>query len=277
MSLSWKQLHPFGAEIDIDLGQPLSAEQQRELNELFAEHHLLVAGGQALDREQQNRLTTYFGPLLENDVDMVSNDPAVGMFGSQQLALHSDLSFVPIPVLVGILHALDVQSGTSSTLFASGARAYQQLDPELRARISGLEVLNVFPHDQTRRNRLSSLADDDPRAAHPLVGTDARSGLPYLYLCEMQVDSIVGMDADDGEALIQELLAVMTAADNIYEHVWKPGDCVIWDNLVVQHGRADVAEVGTRTLQRSTAATIGFFEQVPQFGFADDGMVTKVD
>jgi taurine dioxygenase len=66
----------------------------------------------------------------------------------------------------------------------------------------------------------------------------------------------------DSDALIEELLSYLYRDDQIYEHVWKTGDIVIWDNLGVQHARKAISG-GTRTLQRVTIAEIGYWDQLP--------------
>jgi taurine dioxygenase len=274
MALQWKSIQPFGAEVEADFTKPLSDEDQKELLDLFGREHLLVVR-QELEMDDQRRLTKYFGPLLEGDVEMVSNDPTIGLFGSQRLAYHSDLSFVPEPILVGLLYGLDLVPGASSTHFASGAVAYGKLSTEVQDRIAGLKTLHVFPNDQTRRNRLDSIRETDPRFEHPLVQHDKRTGEPFLYLCEMQIDSLVGLPEDESEALIKDLLGLMHSDECVYRHNWDLHDLVIWDNLSVQHGRPDVADVGKRTLRRSSAARIGFLEQAPQFGYDPETGIVK--
>jgi taurine dioxygenase len=57
-------------------------------------------------------------------------------------------------------------------------------------------------------------------------------------------------------------LAGLYAEDEIYEHVWRTGDIVIWDNRAIQHARKPLA-AAARTLQRVTIAEIGYWEQWP--------------
>ena len=62
-----------------------------------------------------------------------------------------------------------------------------------------------------------------------------------------------------------ELFEHLYRPENIYEHRWRMGDFVMWDNLACQHARGEVSNVGPRTLQRVVLAHKGFFEQHPQF------------
>ena len=53
-------------------------------------------------------------------------------------------------------------------------------------------------------------------------------------------DYVVGMDRDEGRALLADLLDRATAPDKVYRHDWSVGDTVIWDNRGVLHRAAPV-------------------------------------
>jgi hypothetical protein len=57
-------------------------------------------------------------------------------------------------------------------------------------------------------------------------------------------------------------LGYMYAAENVFEHKWKNGDLVIWDNLAHQHARGKITG-GVRTLQRVTIANFSYEAQYP--------------
>ena len=48
-------------------------------------------------------------------------------------------------------------------------------------------------------------------------------------------DHVVGMEPDEGRALLNDLLARSTTPDRVYRHEWTVGDVVIWDNRGVLH------------------------------------------
>jgi taurine dioxygenase len=43
------------------------------------------------------------------------------------------------------------------------------------------------------------------------------------------------MDYDEGRALIEELNLIITPPARIYTHVWKPRECMVWDNRCTLH------------------------------------------
>lgn len=269
-------LAPFGAELDIDLGRPLSKAQAGELIRLFRQHKVLLVRNQNLDEAAQKRVMAYLGPVPSDACGLTSNDPTVGLQGDIKLAFHSDLSFAPEPDLGASLFAVNLVDGASSTSFINGVLVYQQLPQALKDRIDTLEAISAWPLDQTRRNRASQLNPEDPRSAHPVVWNHPATGEPILYLTEMQTDCIVGLPEAESEALIAELFGYLFAPENILTHYWSNGDLVIWDNLATQHARKDVSQVGIRTLRRVSMARRSFFEQFPQLkpkdlkGYVDD-------
>jgi taurine dioxygenase len=82
---------------------------------------------------------------------------------------------------------------------------------------------------------------------------------------------ITRMQADESDALLEELFTYLYAPDNIYEHHWHEGDLVIWDNLAVQHARSATG-AAARTLRRVTIAHYGYWEQVPTDRYLHDAL-----
>ena len=65
-------------------------------------------------------------------------------------------------------------------------------------------------------------------------------------------DYIVGMDRDEGRALLAELLEHSTTPDKVYSHQWSVGDTVIWDNQGVLHRAAPYEPNSPREMLRTT-------------------------
>ena len=63
---------------------------------------------------------------------------------------------------------------------------------------------------------------------HPETGRNC------IYLGD-HAEYIVGMPYDEGRALIEELNAMAVHPDLTYEHRWKPGELIAWDNRCVMH------------------------------------------
>ena len=78
-----------------------------------------------------------------------------------------------------------------------------------------------------------------------------RSGRKSLVL-GASADYVVGMDLDEGRALLDELLGARHRAEKVYSHSWSIGDTVIWDNRGVLHRAAPYDPDSQREMLRTT-------------------------
>jgi alpha-ketoglutarate-dependent taurine dioxygenase len=60
------------------------------------------------------------------------------------------------------------------------------------------------------------------------------------------------MGADEGAALLHELLDRTTAPERVYRHEWSVGDSVIWDNTGLVHRAAPYDQTSQREMLRTT-------------------------
>jgi taurine dioxygenase len=258
------RLEPFGIEAKLDLARGLSEEDREELRNLYAREGLLLIRGLKLSMEDQLEFCSVFGPVLRGPHDryLVSNVAKDGLLGDMELHFHHDIPYVPMPFLAGTLHALDVSEGVSGTKFASGYLAYARLPRSLRDRVDGMKALFVRPRDESRRNKLTDSLPGDNCAVHAVVQRQKGTGRPYLFVNGQSTACLIGVSDSESDALLEELLSYIYAADNIYEHRWLNGDIVIWDNLAHQHARNKTSS-GNRTLQRVTVARFSYEQQYP--------------
>jgi taurine dioxygenase len=265
--ISHTRINPFGVEATLDLTHGLTEEDKQALRHLYARDGLLLVRGLKLSMADQLSFCSTFGPVLRGAHDryLVSNVARDGLLGDMELIFHHDIPYVPAPFLAGTLHALEVSDGVSGTKFANGFRAYERLPPTLRERVDGLKALFIRPRDESRRNKLSDSLPGDNCAVHAVVQRQKGTGRPYIFVNGQSTACLIGVPESESDALIEELLSYVYAEDNIYEHKWKNGDIVIWDNLALQHARGKITG-GTRTLQRVTVARFSYEEQYPADG-----------
>ncbi len=231
------------------------------------QRHLLVVRSVELTGEDQVAFTARFGPLVaeRRAWGYVSNVRPDGIVREGALLFHSDFAFTRAPVSGISLHALQVPADGSPTLFADAVGAASRLPAELRARLDGRRVLNVYDFTQPddRRTREADLAPGSPRFAHPVIGPHPRTGVPVIYANELHSDRILGLPQAESEALLRELFGVLYAPENVYEHRWSVGDLVLWDNVALHHARRTIPLREPRTLQRVTLGDYTPGELVP--------------
>ena len=272
-----RRLSPrIGVEIDADLSQPLSSGQCEALRDLVHTHGLVVARDQALGRRAHVRLVEYLGPVprsghdgisvIDNEIGPEAGDFATA-FARGSLALHSDDAFSPDPTRYISLYGLEVVDGASATRFADAVSVLGDLPPDLLAQIKGMEALHVFGRNLDQRNRLRSSETNDPHSVHPLIWSHPVTRAPILYANYLMTDFLYGPSLAESDALLERLFSYLYAPVNIYEHVWRRGDLLLWDNFILQHARGpvDPARAGRRRLQRVISVRHGFFDTHPQF------------
>ena len=154
-----------------------------------------------------------------------------------------------------VLSALQVAEWGGETEFANSYAAYDALTDEEKDRFGSLRVVHSLEASQRRGH-----PDPTPELVarwrsrrtheHPLVWTH-RSGRKSLVL-GASADYVVGMDLDEGRALLAELLERATVRDKVYSHTWSIGDTVIWDNRGVLHRAAPYDPSSAREMLRTT-------------------------
>lgn len=273
MSADWAStpLSPFGRQLRIGLEDGLSTRGREEVQRQFLEDGLLVVEGLDLTMEQQQEFCRTFGPIPASPYEnfYVSNRRADGFLGTKELQWHNDVPYLPSPYLVAALHAVDVDQDATSTKFVSGVRAYDSLPERLKGRLNGLNALQVRQRRSERRNRLSDLEPGDLCTVHPVIGHQQGTGRPYLFVNENMTACVIGMSEQESDSLLAELFAYLYAEEAVYEHRWRPGDLVVWDNLALQHARGAVGK-GARTLQRVTCTRFTYTEQYPADSVGED-------
>ena len=159
------------------------------------------------------------------------------------------------PQMATVLSAKHVAEEGGDTEFASAYTAYDVLSDDEKQRLGSLRVVHSLEASQRKTNPDPSPEDlarwrSRPTHEHPLVWTH-RSGRKSLVL-GASADYIVGMDIDEGRAILDELLAQATGGDNVYRHSWSVGDTVIWDNRGVLHRAGRYADDSGRMMLRTT-------------------------
>lgn len=159
------------------------------------------------------------------------------------------------PQKATILSAVQVAEWGGETEFANSYAAYDALTEEEKDRFGSLRVVHSLEASQRRITpdpTPEQLARWRSRCVHehPLVWTH-RSGRKSLVL-GASADYVVGMDLDEGRALLAELLERATVRDKVYSHAWSVGDTVIWDNRGVLHRAAPYDPSSPREMLRTT-------------------------
>jgi alpha-ketoglutarate-dependent taurine dioxygenase len=159
------------------------------------------------------------------------------------------------PQKATVLSAKQVAERGGETEFANSYAAYEAFSDEEKQRFGALRVVHSLEASQRRVHpdpspELVVKWRSRPTHEHPLVWTH-RSGRKSLVL-GASADYVLGMDLDEGRALLAELLGRATQPELVYSHRWSVGDTVIWDNNGVLHRAAPYDSSSPREMLRTT-------------------------
>jgi len=65
-----------------------------------------------------------------------------------------------------------------------------------------------------------------------------------LYVSQMSTRDLVGLAPADEEVLLDALLGHLYRPEALLVHEWREGDLLVWDNIAIQHARANVETGG---------------------------------
>ena len=274
MALTVVPLSPaLGAEIKgVDLHKPLDAAAATAINDAFNQHVVLVFRDQDLSEADQLRAAGYFGkvrirrrpangrtPGGEWDTpfmlvtNIVENGKSIGAFGDGEMWFHHDTSYYPEPNRATLLYSMKVTSRGGQTCFSNMYKAYDNIPRALRDGLEGRKVLQV--HDYKRRERIDLGKVDVATILHheqPIFITHPATGRKALYVSRLMSARIEGLSNEESEAALAQLFDVSEDPAIIYEHDWRLGDLVIWDNWCSIHMRKDFPREEPRLMRRLT-------------------------
>jgi taurine dioxygenase len=273
-SFAYGLIEPFGVKVDYDLRRPLSAEDRKAFADLLYANGVLVFEGQDLSDAQQRQVMGYLGRVSGGYNGFSMLDPE-GELGRTGIAYHSDYGFTSQPITALSLFAADVSEGESCTNFANGVRGYARLPQDLKDRLVGKQARAVLPKDQALIQLDQPFPEGMPSIVRDVVIDHPVSGEKTVYVAELQTCWIENMPEAQGKALVREVYGHIYQPDNIYSHVWKNGDLVIWDNVGMQHGRPALGDIAKRSLRRIATAEKELLELCPDFA-RDDAVVAQL-
>ncbi len=264
-----KPLSPaLGAEIvGVDAGRPIDDASFAEILDAWHRHLVIVLRGQTLDEDSQVRFAERFGELspihtshhssANRAVMYIGNlkkdGRMVGALPLGEMHFHSDQCYQERPALGTMLYSIEVPSEGGNTLFANGYQAYEALPAEVKERVRGLRALNVYDYDGGVVERSNMVSPEQGISfAHPVVRTHPATGRKSLYVNRLMTHHIEGLPPEESERLLALMFDTIERPEFVYEHRWRVGDVLLWDNRCTLHARRDFDPNARRWMRRVT-------------------------
>jgi alpha-ketoglutarate-dependent 2,4-dichlorophenoxyacetate dioxygenase len=222
----------------------------------FEEYSVLVFRDQDVTDDGQIAFSRRFGPLevtpaatqgagshlvilstIDQDGNVVPADHRLALRNKANQLWHADSTFKPVPALASVLSGRIMPATGGETEYVSTRLAWGRLDPATQKQVANLFAWHDYSY--SRGKIAANIVSGDERAALPpqrwrMVWTNPVNGRSALYIAS-HAYAIEGMEQTAAQKLIAELMEAATAPGLSYEHSWRKGDVVMWDNRATLH------------------------------------------
>ena len=265
----------IGAEIrGVDLRDDLDDETVAAIRNAWLEHAVVLFRDQNLGKDDQVRFTTQFGNVgilarpkqyrtsghddMPDGMMLISNvrenGEPIGSLPDGEMMFHHDMLHADIPHTATLLYAVEIPSIGGNTLFASGYAAYDTLPEDVRAPLEGQKAFHHYNYGSVQKGDGKGTPAYS-KSVHPVFRTHSETGRKAIYVNRLMTEGIVDMPTEQSSALLERLFDHSERAEFVYEHVWRTGDLLMWDNRCSMHARTDFPGGERRLLWRTTIAS----------------------
>ncbi len=171
-----------GAEVrGLDLRQGIDAGTRRALRDALDEYSVLLVRGQDLSEAAQFDFARQFGDIAdrvkppvekrafradpENRMQLITDrvdqeGKPLGSLGDGEMWFHTDKCYVEKPHRASFLYAVEIPTEGGHTKFASLYEAYRRIPDDLRRRLEGRKVLQLYDYTKSAAPDLDQRLDD---------------------------------------------------------------------------------------------------------------------
>lgn len=262
------------------------ADVRARLNQLFIDRGMIVFEGVEASAKMQVAISTVFGPLKDHPVPSVERAEGDDLLGVIEISTgpqfavveidgkqlqtwqpwHFDHAYTNELNRAGVLRAISIAKEGGRTGFADGIQIYRDMDPEIRRKAEGLEVLynldlryseqrfGLPANFRSIRNHADKLHEKyagAPRSIHPILWT-RDSGEPVFHMTPYGARGIAGSDREEDFVLLAEIWDEAMRVMQPYHHQWRADDMVLWDNWRMLHEACGCPPEEKRIVHRTT-------------------------
>jgi taurine dioxygenase len=265
----------LGAEIGgADIAAGIDDADFAAVESAWHKSALILLRDQHIDEDQQVAFGARFGslapwsrfadkvptedgrnPYIMLVTNIQENGEYVGTLPDGDIEFHSDGIYVEEPLAATMLYCVTPTVHGGETAFANMYAAYDTLPADLKARVDGHKALHAFTYNSTRaadNEQRKAKPEDVAQCVHPVVRTHPVTRRKALYVNRLMTQEIVGLPPTESRDVLEALYRHIEKPAFIYEHRWRAGDVLLWDNRCLAHARRDFPPNETRLMKRLT-------------------------
>lgn len=246
----------------VDLAQPLAARDFSSIFAALGKFGVLCFPAQKLDAAALRDFAQRFGRIQGSVTgkfhhpqvpevgflsNVIENGEPIGLADAGQ-DWHTDMTYNATVGFTNVLYAVKVPRRNGkplgATQFANMHAAYDDLDPALKTRLSGMTATHDFNKFwEAMRTRPGSIRPaltaeqraTRPPSVHPVFLTHPITGRTVLYCNPGYVLRINELPEDESERVLKILFEHQLQPKYQYEHGWTEGDLLMWDHIGTLH------------------------------------------
>ena len=244
----------FGAWVHGVEVRSVDDRQFAAIYEAWLEYGLLLFPDQFLSKSEQDDFARRFGDLeftaapisniaKDGTIHSADDDDVVkSLRGNQQW--HFDSTYMPVQAKGAVFTAEIVPDGGGDTAWADARAGFDALDATTQAQLAELTAYHSLYYSQERAGLLPTKQPDGSYRMYgyhdmdvslrPAIKQHPETGRTNLLLGR-HAHNIVGMDPAESTALIDAVNEAAAQAPRTYQHQWKAGEAVVWDNRCIMH------------------------------------------
>ena len=236
----------IGAKVrGVDLSQPLTNEQARDVHQAWIDWKILVFPNQHLNRDQHKAFARRWGklhvhpmqPTYGGDEEVLVVKTTRDSAYTSGDGWHSDVTCDPVPPLGSMLYITETPaSGGGDTLFADMYLAYQMLSDPMKEFLDPQAAEHDGAGPYVGSYKSTPPEGGYPKSQHPVIVTHPDSGKKLLYVNRGFTSHIVGLGRSESNAVLEMLYRLIDSTPRLYCRVdWEPNSLAFWDNRCTQH------------------------------------------
>jgi taurine dioxygenase len=246
----------IGAEVTgIDLREPIDASTRQRLYDAVVDNVVLVIRGQQFSAAQYQAAAELFGELMEdqNRRYLVDGLPLVSVLSNRHkdskgnvakvaknATWHTDHTNQERPPKFTMLYPVELPDKGGATSICNMRAAYEALPDAWKQRITNMRTANSLlsparfkiANPDVLRAQLEAKV---PPTIQPLVRTHPDRGTKAIWFHKGKTENVLGMDPEQTQAFLDELLEIAIRPEFVYAHEYKLGDMLIIDNRSAMH------------------------------------------
>jgi len=253
----------IGAELHgVDLCHELPQPVIDEIHEALLDYKVIFFRDQPLTSEQHVAFAKRFGDLeIHPFIPSNTGVPELVRFekdaraGGYENGWHHDVTWRECPSKGAVLHAIHVPPTGGDTLFCDANAAYEGLDDDTRAQVADMVAVHDFMQAFGRQvpdDKMVEMRAQYPTVEHPVVHHHPETGRPLLYVNRFFVSHLAGIDAAEGNALLDRLCRQFETTEYQCRFRWAPDSVAFWDNRAVQHYACSDYWPDVRVMERAS-------------------------